>query len=67
MQEETTQRRKLESRKAPSLNFNNWVAEIRMAEWKTVDKEIWLMTFETKEGVARALDATRKFLKCKKK
>jgi hypothetical protein len=67
MQEEMAQRRKLKSRKAPSLNFNNWIAEIRMAEWKMVDKEIWLTTFETKEGAARALDAMRKLLTCKKK
>jgi EREBP-like factor len=38
-----------------------------MAEWKTMDKEILLRTFETEEGAARALDAARKLLKCKKK
>jgi hypothetical protein len=38
-----------------------------MAEWKTVDKEIWLKTFETEEGAAGALDAAQKLLICKKK
>jgi EREBP-like factor len=38
-----------------------------MAEWKTVDKEIWLRIFETEEVAARALDVARKLLRCKKK
>jgi hypothetical protein len=67
MQEKLAKRRKLVSRKAPSLILNNSVAEIWMAEWKTVDKEIWLRIFETEEVAARALDVARKLLRCKKK
>jgi hypothetical protein len=48
-------------------DLNKWVAEIRVAEWKTVDKKVWLGTFETEEGAARAVDAARKLLRCKKK
>ena len=48
-------------------DLNKFVAEIRVAEWKTVDKKVWLGTFETEEGAARAVDAARKLLRCKKK
>jgi hypothetical protein len=67
MQGKSAQQKKLKSRKAPSLILNNWVVEIQMAEWKTVDKEIWLRTFETEEGAARALDVAQKLLRYKKK
>ncbi|KAG0629164.1 hypothetical protein M758_1G081800 [Ceratodon purpureus] len=48
-------------------DLQKWVAEIRVAEWKTVDKKVWLGTFDSEEGAARAVDAARKLLKCKKK
>lgn len=48
-------------------DLNKWVAEIRVAEWKSVDKKVWLGTFESEEGAARAVDAARKLLKCRKK
>lgn len=32
-----------------------------------MDKKVWLGTFETEEGAARAVDSARKILKCKKK
>lgn len=48
-------------------DLQKWVAEIRVAEWKTVDKKVWLGTFDSEEGAARAVDAARTLLKCKKK
>lgn len=48
-------------------DLSKWVAEIRVAEWKTVDKKVWLGTFESEEGAARAVDAARKLLQCRKK
>lgn len=48
-------------------DLSKWVAEIRVAEWKSVDKKVWLGTFESEEGAARAVDAARKLLKCRKK
>lgn len=48
-------------------DLQKWVAEIRVAEWKSVDKKVWLGTFDSEEGAARAVDAARKLLKCKKK
>lgn len=48
-------------------DLQKYVAEIRVAEWKTVDKKVWLGTFDSEEGAARAVDAARKLLKCKKK
>ncbi|KAG0620799.1 hypothetical protein M758_4G245200 [Ceratodon purpureus] len=44
-----------------------WVAEIRVAEWKDVDKKVWLGTFEAEESAARGVDLARKLLKCTKK
>ena len=48
-------------------DLSKWVAEIRVAEWKSVDKKVWLGTFESEEGAARAVDAARKLLQCRKK
>ena len=48
-------------------DLSKWVAEIRVAEWKPVDKKVWLGTFESEEGAARAVDAARKLLNCRKK
>jgi hypothetical protein len=44
-----------------------WVAEIRVAEWKAVDKKVWLGTFDTEKGAARGVDLARKLLRCQKK
>jgi hypothetical protein len=43
------------------------VAEIRVAEWKAVDKKVWLGTFDTEKGAARGVDLARKLLRCQKK
>jgi hypothetical protein len=43
------------------------VAEIRVAEWKSVDKKVWLGTYISEEGAAHAVDAARKILRCNKK
>lgn len=48
-------------------DLNKWVAEIRVAEWKAVDKKVWLGTFETEQAAARGVDLARKLLKCTKK
>lgn len=48
-------------------DLSKWVAEIRVAEWKAVDKKVWLGTFESEVGAARAVDAARKLLNCRKK
>lgn len=44
-----------------------WVAEIRVAEWKDVDKKVWLGTFDTEVAAARGVDLARKLVKCGKK
>jgi EREBP-like factor len=44
-----------------------WVAEIRVAEWKGVDKKFWLGTFDTEVAAARGVDLARKLVKCGKK
>lgn len=46
--------------------LGKYVAELRVSEWKVVDKKIWLGTYEKEEGAARAVDLARKLLKCKK-
>lgn len=48
-------------------DLSKWVAEIRVAEWKAVDKKVWLGTFDSEEGAARAVDSARKILRCAKK
>lgn len=48
-------------------DLSKWVAEIRVAEWKSVDKKVWLGTFDSEEGAARAVDSARKILRCCKK
>lgn len=48
-------------------DFHKWVAEIRVAEWKDVDKKAWLGKFDTEEAAARGVDLARKLLKCTKK
>ncbi len=48
-------------------DLSKWVAEIRVAEWKSVDKKVWLGTYISEEGAACAVDAARKILKCTKK
>lgn len=48
-------------------DLSKWVAEIRVAQWKSVDKKVWLGTYISEEGAACAVDAARKILKCTKK
>jgi hypothetical protein len=48
-------------------DLSKWVAEIRVAEWKSLDKKVWLGTYISEEGAACAVDAARKILKCTKK
>lgn len=48
-------------------DLHKWVAEIRVFEWKSVDKKVWLGTFDSELGAACAVDAARKLLKCQKK
>ncbi|KAH8964478.1 hypothetical protein BDL97_04G069400 [Sphagnum fallax] len=48
-------------------DLNKWVAEIRVAEWKSVDKKVWLGTYISEQEAACAVDAARKILKCTKK
>lgn len=48
-------------------DLSKWVAEIRVAEWKSVDKKVWLGTYVSEEGAAHAVDAARKILRCNKK
>ncbi|KAH8940308.1 hypothetical protein BDL97_15G082200 [Sphagnum fallax] len=48
-------------------DLSKWVAEIRVAEWKSVDKKVWLGTYISEEGAAHAVDAARKILRCNKK
>ncbi len=48
-------------------DLSKWVAEIRVAEWKSVDKKVWLGTYFSEEEAACAVDAARKILKCTKK
>lgn len=48
-------------------DLQKWVAEIRVAEWKSVDKKVWLGTFDTEQAAARGVDLARKLLNCKKK
>jgi hypothetical protein len=63
------------SRKGSSVHYGvrfrpdlrKWVAEIRVAEWKDVDKKVWLGTFDTEEGAARGVDLARKLLRCAKR
>lgn len=48
-------------------DLSKWVAEIRVAEWKSVDKKVWLGTYISEQEAAYAVDAARKILKCTKK
>jgi hypothetical protein len=48
-------------------DLQKWVAEIPVAEWKDVDKKLWLGTFDTDVAAARGVDLARKLVKCTKK
>lgn len=47
-------------------DLQKWVSEIRVQQWKLVDKKVWLGTFYTEEGAARGVDLARKLLGCNK-
>ncbi|KAG0581362.1 hypothetical protein KC19_4G245200 [Ceratodon purpureus] len=71
---EEPQRRIQPARKGSSIHYGvrfrpdlrKWVTEIRVAEWKDVDKKVWLGTFDTEDGAARGVDLACKLLKCSK-
>ncbi|KAG0620858.1 hypothetical protein M758_4G250000 [Ceratodon purpureus] len=47
-------------------DLRKWVADLRVAEWKDIDKKVWLGTFDTEEQAARGVDLARQLLNCTK-